>query len=196
MSASALTASPSSRGGQRRKERLAGPSNSHNRCAEHRDTTEDTLKTLSRRCKYALRALYRLTREYQQGPVRIAQIAAKERIPRKFLEAILVQLRDRQIVGSREGKNGGYYLSAPPQTVTIGSVLRIIDGPLAPLPCASETAYQPCDECEDEARCETKFVMREVRNAIAGVLDNVTLAEVCAKDANSKAAGASLSDVV
>lgn len=136
------------------------------------------MKTLSRKCKYALRALYCLTREYNRGPVSAATIADREQIPRKFLEAILLQSRHAGLVDSRQGKSGGYYLALPPSSITIGSVIRAIDGPLAPLPCVSETAYRRCAECVDENRCETRFVMKQVRDVIAGVLDAVTLTDL------------------
>lgn len=136
------------------------------------------LKTLSKRGKYALRALYCLGREYGKGPVLIATVAATEQIPRKFLELILLQMRDRGIVASKKGKGGGYALAKPPDQITLGSVIRIIDGPLAPLPCASESAYRKCDECVDEKRCGTNLVMRQVRDAMSAILDHTTIADV------------------
>jgi Rrf2 family protein len=139
------------------------------------------LNTLSKKCKYALRALYRLTREYDAGPVLIARVAERERIPRKFLEAILLQLKLAGIVDSRKGRRGGYFLAIPPSRITLGAIIRTIDGPLAPLPCARETAQEPCAECSGKPQCETRMVMREVRDAIAGVLDHTTLAGVCGR---------------
>ncbi len=136
------------------------------------------LKTLSKRGKYALRALYCLGREYGKGPVLIATVAATEQIPRKFLELILLQLRDRGIVASKKGKGGGYALAKPPDQITLGSIIRIIDGPLAPLPCASESAYRKCEECVDEKRCGTNLVMRQVRDAMSAILDHTTIADV------------------
>jgi Rrf2 family protein len=139
------------------------------------------LRTLSRKCKYALQALYRLTPEYAGGGlVSVATIAREEGIPRKFLEAILSQARLAGLVDSRHGKAGGYYLALPPGAITIGSVIRAIDGPLAPLPCVSETAYRRCPECADESRCRTRFVMKKVRDAIADVLDGITLLDLAA----------------
>jgi Rrf2 family protein len=137
------------------------------------------VKTLSKKCKYALEALYYLTREYGNGPILIGTMAERQGLPHKFLEAILLELRRHGLVESKKGRGGGYFLSVPPQSVTIGSIIRKIDGPLAPLPCASETAYRRCEECIDESRCGTRMVMKEVRNAIAGILDHTTLAEVC-----------------
>ena len=136
------------------------------------------MKTLSKKAKYALRALYYLSREHGKGPALISSIAEAERIPRKFLEVILLQLRGAGILESKKGKGGGYALAKPPGQITIGSVIRTIDGPLAPLPCASETAYRKCDECVDEKRCGTKIIMREVRDAMAAILDHTTLADI------------------
>jgi Rrf2 family protein len=139
------------------------------------------LNTLSMKCKYALRALYRLTRDYERGPVLIADVSETERIPRKFLEAILLQLKRAGIVDSRKGRGGGYLLAAPPDRITLGIIIRAIDGPLSPLPCARERAHKACPECSDKQICETRIVMREVRDAIAGILDHTTLAQVCSR---------------
>jgi Rrf2 family protein len=135
---------------------------------------------LSRRCKYALRALYRLNREYSSRLIPIVEISEGERIPRKFLETILVQLRNAGIVESQLGKKGGYRLAKSPQAITIGAIVRIVDGPLAPLPCARERGSQLCEECTGQ-RCETRVIMQQVRDAIASVLDHTTLAEACAR---------------
>jgi Rrf2 family protein len=139
------------------------------------------LKTLSKKGKYALRALYHLTREQGRGPVLIATLAEHERIPHKFLELILLHLKNNGLVESKKGRNGGYALAKQPSEITIGSVIRMIDGPLAPLPCASETAYRRCEECIDEGNCGTRIVMRRVRDAMANILDKTTLADVCAE---------------
>jgi Rrf2 family protein len=146
------------------------------------------LNTLSKKCKYALRALYRLTREYDTGPVLISRVAEREGIPRKFLEAILLQLKLAGIVDSRKGRRGGYFLAVPPTSITLGSIIRTVDGPLAPLPCARGAAPQPCAECSGKPICETRVVMREVRDAIAGVLDHTTLAAICSSAPEEEAA--------
>jgi Rrf2 family protein len=138
------------------------------------------MKTLSKKCKYALQALYGLSAEYGKAPVLISTLAVEQKIPHKFLEVILWELKQRGIVDSKKGKRGGYWLAKEPDTITIGSIIRIIDGPLAPLPCASETAYRQCDECNDVANCGTRIIMREVRDAMAAILDHKTLADVCA----------------
>lgn len=137
------------------------------------------MRTLSKRSKYALRALYALARRYGNGPVLIATVAAEEAIPHKFLELILLNLKNRGVVSSKKGKNGGYYLAKSPNEITLGSLIRVLEGPLAPLPCASETAFRRCDECVDEKRCGTRIVMKRVRDAMAAILDATTLADVC-----------------
>jgi len=133
---------------------------------------------VSQKGLYALQALMMLTRRYTQGAIRIRDIAYEENLPEKFLELILLQMRDRGIVASKKGKGGGYLLAKPPEEITLGSIIRIIDGPLAPLPCASETAYRKCDECVDERSCGTKLVMRQVRDAMSAILDHTTIADV------------------
>lgn len=118
----------------------------------------------------------------------IATLARQESIPHKFLELILLHLKNNGLVDSKKGRNGGYSLAKHPAEITIGSVIRLIDGPLAPLPCASETAYRRCEECIDEKNCGTRIVMRRVRDAMVEILDHTTLADVCADvDARRKA---------
>src|SRR6185295_4026937 len=136
---------------------------------------------LSKKAKYALKALLVLAREYNQGPVLIADLAETEGIPKKFLEQILLELKKHGTLQSRKGKGGGYLLGKPPESVTFGHVIRILDGPLAPVPCVSQTAYQRCRECKDEAACEVRIVMKETRDAIATVLDGVTLEDALKK---------------
>lgn len=137
------------------------------------------MRTLSKKTQYSLRALYSLSRAYGGRPVLIAEMARQESIPKKFLEQILLRLKSVGLVDSKKGKGGGYTLLKPPEHVTLGSVIRLIEGPLAPLPCASESAYRKCDECADDRTCGTRLVMREVRDAIAEILDRTTLADVC-----------------
>jgi Rrf2 family protein len=139
------------------------------------------LRQLSKRTQYSLRALYALARNYGEGPVLIAQLAEEEAIPRKFLEQILLSLKASGLVVSKKGKGGGYTLARSPDQVTVAAVIRMIEGPLAPLPCASETRFRKCDECIDIETCGTRIIMREVRDAMARILDTTTLAMVCAK---------------
>jgi Rrf2 family protein len=139
------------------------------------------MRQLSKRTQYSLRALYALARSYGQGPVLISHLAEEEAIPKKFLEQILLALKSFGLVDSKKGKGGGYTLVRPPDKVTLASVIRLMEGPLAPLPCASETRFRKCDECVDIETCGTRIVMREVRDAIADILDSTTLAMVCEK---------------
>jgi Rrf2 family protein len=139
------------------------------------------LRNLSKKTQYSLRALYALARNHGRGPLLIANMAREEAIPKKFLEQILLNLKGQSLVISKKGKGGGYALARSPHHITLGSVIRAIEGPLAPLPCASETRYRKCDECPDAQSCGTRIVMREVRDAIADILDRTTLAMVCEK---------------
>jgi len=133
---------------------------------------------LSKKAKYGLQALTLLTKEYGRGPVLISDLAEKERIPKKFLELILLSLKNKGILQSKKGKGGGYLLGKPPDSITLGEVIRILDGPLAPLPCVSQTAYRKCDECEDEITCGIRPVMKEVRDETARILDGTTLSDL------------------
>lgn len=132
---------------------------------------------LSKKADYALRALLLLARNYGRGPVLISDLAEEEKIPKKFLELILLELRNQGFLQSKKGKGGGYSLRKPPEAITFGEVIRVIDGPLAPIPCVSERAYQKCELRNNEATCAVRIVMKQVRNAIARILDNITLAD-------------------
>lgn len=142
---------------------------------------EDHVRTISKKTKYGLQALIALARKYGEGPVLIATLANEEQIPLKFLELILLDLKNSGIVESKKGRGGGYQMSQAPAKITVGAVIRLMEGPLAPIPCASETAYRPCEECRDVQECGTRLVMREVRDAIADILDRTTLADVLQK---------------
>ena len=111
----------------------------------------------------------------------ITQLASDEAIPKKFLEQILLSLKESGLVGSKKGKGGGYFLVQSPEQITLASVIRLMEGPIAPLPCASETRFRKCDECPDVMTCGTRIVMREVRDAMAEILERTTLAMVCRK---------------
>ena len=140
---------------------------------------------LSQKSKYALKAAIALAHEFGQGPVLISDIAQRERIPRKFLELILLELRNKGILQSRKGKGGGYFLAREPAHVTLGEILRVVEGPLAPIPCVSKTAYMRCRECRDENTCGIRMVMKDVREATARILDSTTLADVLGRVAGS-----------
>jgi Rrf2 family protein len=145
------------------------------------------MRQLSKRTQYSLRALYALTRKYGSGPMLITNLAHDEAIPKKFLEQILVSLKSAGFVASKKGKGGGYVLAQPPEKITIGSVIRAIEGPVAPLPCASETRFRKCDECVDIQTCGTRLVMRRVRDAMVAILDETTVAMVCAQVDHARA---------
>jgi Rrf2 family protein len=132
---------------------------------------------LSKRAKYGLHALLHLARKADDGPVLISTLAQDEAIPQKFLEAILLDLRKQGILISKRGKGGGYLLNGGAGEITLGRIVRLLDGPLAPVPCVSKMAYSRCQDCKDEATCEIRAVMQEVRDAIAGILDSYTLAD-------------------
>jgi Rrf2 family protein len=133
---------------------------------------------ISHKAKYALKAMIVLAKEYGQGPVLISDVARREGIPRKFLELILLELRNQGVLHSKKGKGGGYFLARPPQQITIGEILRVIEGPLAPIPCVSRTAYMRCQECRDERTCGVRLLMKQVRDATARIVDSTSLADV------------------
>jgi Rrf2 family protein len=130
---------------------------------------------ISKKAKYALKALKVLAEQYGKGPVLISYIAEKERIPKKFLEAILLDLRNNGVLQSQKGKGGGYLLRVPPGEVNFSKVLRIIDGPIAPALCVSMFFYGRCDDCKDEESCSLRSVLEKWRDANLAVLDRTTL---------------------
>ena len=133
---------------------------------------------LSRKSKYGLKALLALAQEAGRGPVLISELADRDAIPKKFLEAILLELKHHGMVDSRKGKGGGYFLRRQPEEITFGAVIRVLEGPLAAVPCVSQTAYMKCAECVDETTCGVRVAMKEVRDATAKILDNTTLADI------------------
>src|ERR1700676_2301382 len=134
---------------------------------------------LSKRGEYALRALIDFGIAYELGRplLKIGELVEKERLPVKFLEQILTQLRGAGYIETKRGKAGGYFLAKPTKEISLGRVIRLIDGPLAPISCVSVTAYERCT-CPDEAHCGLRMLMLDVRNAIARILDRYTLADV------------------
>jgi Rrf2 family protein len=132
---------------------------------------------LTKKGKYGLKALAALSHVQPGHLVGVAELAKANAIPKKFLDAILAELRNAGFVRSRKGKLGGYSLARTPDEIMIGHVVRVLDGPLAPIPCASRTRYQPCDDC-DVATCQVRHLMLDVRNAIADVLDKTSLAQM------------------
>ena len=133
---------------------------------------------LSQKARYALRALSSLAGLEPGARVQIAEIAAAARIPRKFLEQILLDLKKRGMVHSTRGKLGGYSLGRPASGIQIAEVIRAIDGPLALSPCASRMAYRKCDDCADASTCALRKVLLEVRNATAAILERRSVASI------------------
>jgi Rrf2 family protein len=136
---------------------------------------------ISKKTKYALKAVIYLAREYEKGPVLIANLAREEMIPKKFLELILLTMKNNGILMSKKGKSGGYYLAKSPRKVSMGQIFRIMEGTLAPVPCVSESTYEKCAECDNENTCGIRIIMKDVRDAIANILDNATLADMLEK---------------
>ena len=133
---------------------------------------------LSKRAKYAIKALLALAEHGRDEPLRIADLAQKEQIPPKFLELILLGLKNQGVLQSRKGKGGGYLLARDPKDIYLGQIVRMFDGPLAPVPCASQTAYVPCSDCPHEAVCGVHLAIKAVRDATARVLDGTSLASL------------------
>jgi Rrf2 family protein len=136
------------------------------------------MRMLQKKSKYAIHALLALAQRPEQEPVLIADLAAQERIPKKFLEFILLVLRNKGILQSKRGRGGGYFLGRKPEAISLGEVIRALDGPLALVPCVSHTAYRKCDECEDELTCGIRSVMNDVRDATAAIFDRESLADM------------------
>jgi Rrf2 family protein len=134
---------------------------------------------LSSKAKYAVRAAIQLAgKAATEEWVQTADVAEQERIPRKFLEAIFVQLRDHGLVDSRRGAHGGHRLTRAPDAITVADIIRVVDGPLALTPCASVTRYRPCTDCVGIEACRVQPLMKRARDAVAEVLENCTLADL------------------
>jgi len=135
---------------------------------------------LSQKARYALHALIVLATHDGREPMQIADVAAEARVPRKFLEQILVDLKRRGIVRSQRGRSGGYFIGKAPKDISFADVIRTIDGPLALAPCVSVTAYHKCEDCVDEATCSIRKVLLAARDATAEVLESRNLAQAVA----------------
>ena len=133
---------------------------------------------LSKKAKYALKALEYMAENKGNMPLKISQIAEEQNIPQKFLEAILLELRKDGLLRSRLGKTGGYLLNKAPEEIRLGHVIRLLDGPIALVPCVSYKYYAPCEECPDEATCGWRDVFGDVREATNQILDTMSLADV------------------
>ncbi|MCD2324527.1 Rrf2 family transcriptional regulator [Sphingomonas sp. IC-56] len=135
---------------------------------------------LTQRSRYALRAMLFLGDQSASVPTAMNRIASEANVPRKFLELILADLRDAGFLLSTRGKMGGYRLARAPHLISLGEIIRVIEGPLALVPCVSRTAYRPCNDCKDEATCAIRLAMSRVRDETARILDGTSLADATA----------------
>lgn len=142
---------------------------------------------ISKRSKYALNALRVLAHAQEEGPLNAALLAQRAHVPAKFLEAILLDLRKAGIISSRKGRGGGHVLRKRPADITTAEVLRLFDGAIALVPCATYNYYERCEECEDEAVCGIRDVFRQVRAETVRMLKDATLADILAREARLRA---------
>lgn len=136
---------------------------------------------LSKKAQYSLYALVHLAGKHNEGPVLISEIAEKEHLPRKFLEVILLDLKNMGLVSSKKGKGGGYYLIKKPSDVNFADVIRWFDGAIALLPCVTYQYYESCNHCKDEVNCALRLVVKEIRDKTVTILKNTTLQDVLDK---------------
>ncbi|MGJ5641891.1 RrF2 family transcriptional regulator [Formosa sp. S-31] len=133
---------------------------------------------LSKKTKYGLKALIYLARQESNTPVQISAISKSENISQKFLESILLTLRKMGVLGSKKGKNGGYYLLKSPEDIKMSLVMRTLEGPIAMVPCVSLNFYEKCDDCPDETLCGVHKLMIEVRDQTLEIFNNKSLADL------------------
>jgi Rrf2 family protein len=141
---------------------------------------------LSKKTKYAIKALVALGKNLDMPPMQISKIAEEERIPKKFLEQILLDLRNAGFLYSKKGAGGGYSLNKKPEDIYLVQILRLTDGPVAMLPCASLNFYHKCDECKDEVTCGIRSAFIDVRDATLRILGETSIADVIAREDNLK----------
>ncbi|WP_374165667.1 Rrf2 family transcriptional regulator [Arcticibacter sp. MXS-1] len=141
---------------------------------------------LTKKTKYAVKALMALARNKENKPMLISEIAAKEQLPKKFLEAILLELKRNGFLGSKKGAGGGYYLMKKAEDIKLAAIIRIIDGPIALLPCVSLNFYERCEECTSELYCGIRDVMKDVRDATLKILAETSLADMILREDSIK----------
>lgn len=141
---------------------------------------------LSKKAKYALKALEYIAKQADTKPILISEISEAQNIPKKFLEAILLELNRAGVLKSKKGKFGGYNLQQGAKEINLGFVIRLIDGPISLIACVSDKYYEPCAECENEATCGLRSVVKEVREATTNILSNVTLADLVKREQRLK----------
>jgi Rrf2 family protein len=141
---------------------------------------------ISKKTKYAINALVYLAKRNKEGPILISEIADSENIPRKFLEAILLDLKKSGILSSKKGKGGGYYLIKNTDEVNMADIMRLFDGAIALLPCVTYLYYERCDECKNEETCGIRDVFMELRNATVDLMKSATLTDIIAREEKLK----------
>lgn len=137
---------------------------------------------LSKKAQYSILALVKLARESNSGPLLISSISESERIPKKFLETILLELKQTGILGSKKGKGGGYFLIRDPKQINLADVIRHFDGAIALIPCATYKYYQPCQHCKDEVTCGIRSVIKDVRDETVDLLKNISLEDILKRE--------------
>ncbi len=141
---------------------------------------------ITKKSKYAIKALIYLAKQEKSTPVLIEEISTEEKIPKKFLEAILLELRKAGILGSKKGKGGGYYLLKPASEISMADVMRLFDGAIALVPCVAHKYYEPCEECIDEITCPIREVFRVIREQTVATLKDNTFSELLLKEKKLK----------
>jgi len=143
---------------------------------------------LSKKAKYGIKASLSLAGRDMGQPVLVADLATQSSIPKKFLEIILLDLRNGGILASRKGRGGGYYLAKPPESITVGQIIQILEGTLSPLPCIGQTSSpNPCGDCKDAISCGVRLVMKDVHDATVAILDKANLADLLERARKIKA---------
>jgi Rrf2 family protein len=137
---------------------------------------------LSKKAQYSILALVRLAKQYKAGPLLIGDISRTELIPKKFLEAILLELKQTGILASKKGKGGGYFLIRDPHEINMADIIRHFDGAIALIPCATYKYYQPCQHCKDELTCGIRSVIKDIRDETVNLLKNITLADILRRE--------------
>lgn len=133
---------------------------------------------LSKKAQYSILALVKLAKEYHHGPVLISSISQSERIPKKFLEAILLDFKQVGILASKKGKGGGYFMIRNPREISMADIIRHIDGAIALIPCVTYKYYQPCQHCKDEVTCGIRSIIKDVRDETVDMLKHISLADI------------------
>jgi Rrf2 family protein len=137
---------------------------------------------LSKKAQYSILALVKLAKEYNNGPVLINSISQTERIPKKFLEAILFDLKQFGILGSKKGKGGGYFLIKRPEEINLADIIRHIDGAIALIPCVTYKYYQPCQHCKDEHTCGIRSIVKDIRDETVNLLKKISLSDIIKRE--------------